>query len=158
MDEKSRSALDAKFAQLKSRFGSCYPTAEADEISAFEVKLSAELPPEFRYFLRLLGGGYCPDGIEISSEVEEIQDDAVTVFQSLNAESPSSRLGAFAADFEENKNIIQVLQFADTVGGERLVMDLRRKNYGHIFYSCPDGTWRQIADSFAQFIDQLELT
>ena len=136
--------------------------ADAARLAAFEARIAAALPADYREFLVTHnGGGFVPDEIVLPGAAEP-HATVGTVF-GLH-DGPNGLEAAFGNVLGEVP--AELLAFAEDVGGDLLCIGIRGEHYGRVYYwdherSTPGADqpgWDNVtllAGSFGAFVDAL---
>jgi ankyrin repeat protein len=127
--------------------------ATFSDVESFEAKLGARLPEDYREFLAMVNGGEQPrpktffthhGGTTMLSRVFGlVNDPAFSLPAQLNSMREYLPVGMFAIGMD--------------IGGNKVCLSIRQADFGAVFFSDHEvvGDCRQIAGSFAEFVDGL---
>ena len=145
------------------------PPAPSDAIAAFEQKISATLPPDYREFLIRCNGGYAAGNLVFPGPIGDVSLNHIGGFREESCFSVVEGRDNYQNEYETRipRDLIWI---ADDPGGNAFCIGISGSNRGRVFFwdhECePDlETWDGsfdsaenidlLAESFSEFVSKL---
>lgn len=129
-----------------------YENLNDEEISRLENSLNCQFPEDYRSFL--LKCGRCMFTGEAT--IKDVNGNELEIFTMFGGKGDA---GNIQKDFDLHPEYAQdgLIPIADDMFNNRFVLHVPNGNVGFIDYSSGTATYVEVAKSFAEFIDKIEV-